>query len=52
MREMTPEEVAQFEKEHPFRPAIIFGAKLPKWWQEKYGKASKQEPPKQSKTGR
>jgi len=36
------------------RSFLIFGVKPPKWWQEKYGKVSQQEPeaakPKQSKT--
>ena len=43
MPEMTPEEKAEFRKKHPLNTTIIFGAKPPKWWQEKYGNASKQE---------
>ena len=43
MREMTPEEVAEFDKKYPLNTTIIFGVKPPKWWQEKYGNASKQE---------
>ena len=43
MPEMTPEEAAEFDKKHPLNTTIIFGAKPPKWWQEKYGNASKQE---------
>gem|GEM_PF-4114530 len=61
MREMTPEEAAEFDKKHPPNTTIIFGAKPPKWWLEKYGNASKQEPqatkpdqakPNQAKTDR
>lgn len=43
MPEMTPEEKAEFRKKHPLNTTIIFGAKPPKWWLEKYGSASKQE---------
>ena len=50
MRRMTPEEEAQFEKEHPFRPTIIFGVKPPKWWQEKYGNVSKKVAQKNEQT--
>ena len=43
MPEMTPEEAAEFDKKYPLNTTIIFGAKPPKWWLEKYGNASKQE---------
>lgn len=61
LRKMTPEEAAEFRKKHPLNTTIIFGVKPPKWWLEKYGTASKQEPqatkpdqakPNQAKTDR
>ena len=39
MPEMTPEEAAEFDKKYPLNTTIIFGAKPPKWWLEKYGNA-------------
>lgn len=56
MPRMTLEEQAEFDRKYPLNATIIFGVKPPRWWQEKYGKVSQQEPeaakPKQSKTNR
>lgn len=43
MPRMTPEEQAEFRKKHPLNTTLIFGAKPPRWWLEKYENASKQE---------
>lgn len=52
----TPEQKAEFDRKYPLNTTIIFGMKPPRWWQEKYGKVSQQEPkaakPKQAKTDR
>ncbi len=40
----TPEQKAEFDRKYPLNTTIIFGAKPPRWWLEKYENASKQEP--------